>query len=164
MSTQELALGYLRKGWSIIPLPAGSKRAVIRWSAYMHQRPTEDDVVRWFGNGKSHNMAIITGRLSGVVILDADGDEGQRSLAGKELPRTPCVQTDRGTHYYFKHPGGSVRNFAGRLPGLDFRGDGGYAVLPPSIHPSGRAYEWLISPDDMPLAEMPAWLNELVAN
>ncbi len=57
------------------------------------------------------------------------------------VPLTPRCETGSGMHYYFKHPGGEVRNSAGRLgPGLDIRADGGYVVAPPSRHPNGRTY------------------------
>jgi hypothetical protein len=51
---------------------------------------------------------------------------------------------------------GTVR--ARLLPGLDIRGDGGYVVLPPSIHPSGRPYVWSVDSGDH-FAEAPAWLT-----
>ncbi|HLI78147.1 MAG TPA: bifunctional DNA primase/polymerase, partial [Acidobacteriaceae bacterium] len=70
-------------------------------------------------------------------------------------------RTGRGEHRYYRHPGREVRNFAGRVQGLDLRGDGGYVVAPPSLHPSGRRYEWALSPQDAPPSEMPAWLLEM---
>ncbi len=71
------------------------------------------------------------------------------------------AKTGGGRHLFFLHPGGTVKNSAGRLgPGLDVRGDGGYIVAPPSIHPSGRPYIWLPgrAPNETPLAAAPAWL------
>ena len=63
----------------------------------------------------------------------------------------------------FKHPGVEVRNSAGKLGrGLDIRGDGGYVVAPPSIHPNGKQYQWVVSPRDFPLADMPEWMVELL--
>ena len=54
-----------------------------------------------------------------------------------------------------------VRNSTGKIaPGLDIRGDGGYVVAPPSVHPSGRAYEWLDF--DAVIASAPAWLLQKV--
>lgn len=64
-------------------------------------------------------------------------------------------------HLYFAHPGGTIRNSASALgPGLDVRGDGGYVIAPPSVHPSGAAYRWgpvrtLAPPSD--------WLAEMLA-
>src|SRR5262249_36996229 len=63
---------------------------------------------------------------------------------------------------YFKLNGHAVRNSAGLLGlGLDVRGDGGYVLLPPSIHPSGRAYAWSVdSADEFAIA--PDWLYALL--
>ena len=70
-----------------------------------------------------------------------------------------------GRHLYFAHPGGLVRNRAGLAQGIDLRGDaergdGGYIVAPPSIHPSGTFYEWAPgrNPDEMALAPLSRWL------
>ena len=46
-------------------------------------------------------------------------------------------------HYIFNHAGSSLRNRINMAPGLDFRGDGGYIVVPPSLHISGNQYEWI---------------------
>ena len=48
-------------------------------------------------------------------------------------------------------------------PGIDVRGDGGYVLAPPSIHPTGRRYEWSVDCASS-LAEAPAWLLSLSAN
>jgi hypothetical protein len=63
-------------------------------------------------------------------------------------------------HYFFKHPGFQVRNFARKMPGLDLRGDGGCVVAPPSIHANGTQYTWEVGLDDAPIADMPEWLLE----
>lgn len=71
-----------------------------------------------------------------------------------------------GRHIYFEHPGRDVRNSAGKLGlGLDVRGDGGYVLLPGSVHrDTGRVYEWevLHHPDEVPLAPVPLWLLALM--
>ena len=97
-------------------------------------------------------------------MLDVDGEEGIESLRRLErqherLPHTASVVTPRGgQHFYFRHPGGEVRNSAGKLgAGLDIRADGGYVLAPPSAAANGRRYE----PDErVALAEMPEWLSE----
>src|SRR5690606_12283497 len=78
---------------------------------------------------------------------------------------TPTVATGNGMHLYFRHPGRPVSNFARRLPGLDFRGDGGYVMAPPPIHPSGRRYAWVegLSPWAVELAPLPDGRERLLA-
>ncbi len=61
-----------------------------------------------------------------------------------------------GWQQFFRHPGNvHIGNRAGLKPGLDVRGDGGYVIVPPSVHASGRRYEWKTAPSDLPLAPLP---------
>ena len=119
-------------------------------------------IEKWWSKWPTANLGVRTGGL--VIVLDVDGEAGALSIEGKVIPPTWTARTGRGQHIWFKHPGGTVRNFAHRLPGLDLRGDGGYVVVPPSVHVSGVGYVWLASPWDCDLAEAPAWLLELIAS
>jgi len=161
----EAALKYVRLGWNVIPLQPRDKKPLLpSWREWQTKKVTEDMVKTWWQKHSDANVGILTGAISGIVVLDVDGEAGRQSLAqiAKGLPPTPISNTGKGSHYIYKHPGFEVRNFAGKLPGLDFRGDGGYIVAPPSIHPSGRQYEWVISPEDVELAPVPGWLLALL--
>ena len=112
-------------------------------------------------------MAIVTGAVSSLVVLDVDplhgGDTsiGELERAHGRLPHTvEAITGGGGRHAYFSHPGGLVHNQVGLAPGLDLRGDGGFVVAPPSVHPSGRRYVWTPShrPEETPPAPMPSWL------
>jgi hypothetical protein len=117
---------------------------------------------------RNANTGIATGEGAGIVVLDVDprhgGDRALMELEAKhgELPLTPSSTTGGGgLHFFFKHPGGIIKNSVSKVgPGLDIRGAGGYVVAPPSIHISGQLYSWIIgrSPSDVPLALPPAWL------
>ena len=77
------------------------------------------------------------------------------------LPSTVESRTGGGgRHLYFEHPGYPVRNRTGIGQGIDLRGDGGYVVAPPSLHPSGEHYAWRsgCSPEERTLAPLPRWL------
>jgi Bifunctional DNA primase/polymerase, N-terminal/AAA domain/Primase C terminal 1 (PriCT-1) len=125
-------------------------------------------VMDWWTRAPGANVGIATGAISGVVVLDIDiSTGGSPSLAKLErtygrLPQTTKVLTGSGGfHYYFRHPGGTIRNSAGTLGnGIDVRADGGYVIAPPSIHKSNRSYQWLHSLDE--LADMPEWLLGLI--
>src|SRR2546429_659227 len=70
-----------------------------------------------------------------------------------------------GRHIFFAYPGLHVASTHGRLgPGLDIKADGGYVVGPPSVHLSGRRYEWEVSghPNDVAVAELPGWLLDQI--
>jgi len=114
-------------------------------------------------------VAIVTGRLSGLVVLDVDPRHGgDASLAAFEARHGPLPATVEsrtgggGRHFYFRHPGGRCPNRVGLEPGLDLRGDGGCIVAPPSIHPSGREYAWRArhGPGEQALADLPAMLRD----
>lgn len=106
-------------------------------------------ILNWdeiYGAGR-WNLAVATGAVSGVIVLDIDGETGMqtyRLLSGtRSLPETWIVVTPRGWHVYFKHPGFPVQNSAAKLgAGLDIRGDGGYVIVPPSQGAGGKRYRW----------------------
>jgi hypothetical protein len=113
------------------------------------------------------NIGIPTGASSHLWILDIDGDEGEASLCELEarhgaIPKTRSVVTSRGRHVWFAYPG-PVPSTAARIgPGLDTRGDGGYIIVPPSIHETGHRYAWRGDPWHE-LATAPQWLIDAVA-
>ncbi len=166
--TEQAALDYLARGWSVIPVREKAKRPAIAWKAYQSKCVTEKTLRGWFRRSPDFNVAIVTGALSGLVVLDVDprhdGDKGLRKLERQHgsLPRTlESVTGGGGRHYYFSHPGGEVRNRTGIEPGIDLRGDGGCIVAPPSIHPSGKRYRWVKghAPGQVKLAHLPNWLH-----
>lgn len=161
------ALQYLNRGWSVIPLRPQEKRPCIRWLEFQQRRAGVEEVRGWFQQWPAANVGIVTGIVSGLVVLDIDPKHGgEESLSRLErmhapLPRTVEAETGGGgRHLYFSHPGDSVQNRVGLFPGIDLRGDGGYIVAPPSLHVSGKPYQWasLRDPGNAPLAWMPDWL------
>lgn len=112
-------------------------------------------------------IGVATGRR--LLVLDVDPrNGGSESLAGLErrngsLP--PTVETSTGgggRHLYFHTFNGFRPSCATIAAGIDVKAEGGYVVAPPSLHPSGRRYEWVRSPTDARIAECPAWLAELL--
>ena len=102
-----------------------------------------DQIRAWWDLDPNFNVAIATGAVSKIFVVDVDGVDAERELQRLELPATVEAITARGRHLYFKHPNAPVRNTAGKIaPGIDTRGDGGYVLAPPSIHPSGALYRW----------------------
>lgn len=154
------AQAYLARGLSVIPLRPKDKRPLLSsWLVYQERLPTEAEILDWWTRWTEANIAIVTGVVSSIVVLDVDD---RKALTGKPISPTPTVQTGKGWHYYFQHPGHECPNFVAKQQGLDFRGDGGYVVAPPSIHPvSGKPYEWVIGLDT-PLAPVPDWLRPLI--
>ncbi len=118
------------------------------------------------GLGGGNSLTTISPSLPdriGVFVVDVDGLDAEAALRRLEaehgaLPPTVEVITARGRHIYFKWPQEPVRNSAGKIgPHIDVRGDGGYVLSPPSIHPSGRRYSWSVDSTSY-IAEAPGWL------
>jgi hypothetical protein len=128
-----------------------------------------DQIQRWWRRWPDANVGIVTGAVSGLVVLDVDPRKGGGDLLAAledvhgALPRTvESLTGGGGQHFYFRHPGASVpsRSIAS---GLDIKGDGGLVVSPPSGHVSGRVYVWEsgCAPSDVPLADLPGWLQAM---
>src|SRR5262249_17751940 len=75
------------------------------------------------------------------------------------LPATVETITANGRHLYFNHPAGTaICNSVGKIAaGIDTRGDNGYVLAPPSVHPSGKRYAWSVDSANK-IADAPAWL------
>lgn len=131
-----------------------------------------DQIEQWWDEMPEANIGVPTGQRSGVGVLDVDGPEGEDELGAlelehSELPETIRAATGKGEHVYFALPDDcEIGNSVGELgEGLDVRADGGYVVVPPSQHASGRRYEWLDgSPADGEPAPLPDWLHRLLTS
>jgi hypothetical protein len=113
----------------------------------------------WWAAG-AFNIGLPTGATSGIVVVDVDDDKGgsEHLAALLTVAPTRSAKTGNGFHYYFAAPATDLRSRVGFLPGVDLRAAGAYVVAPPSVHPSGRSYEWLST---APLAPFP---EELLAH
>lgn len=167
----QAALAYAARGWSVVPAEPRGKRPIVAWQEFQQRIASAEEIAAWFRHWPRANVAIVTGAVSRLVVLDIDSrHEGsasleQLALAHGPLPRTQEALTGGGgRHLYFTHPGGTVRNRVGLAAGIDLRGDGGCVVAPPSVHPSGRRYAWVEArgPHDALPAPMPRWLDEWV--
>jgi hypothetical protein len=161
--TEALALSQL--GWSLVPLKSRSKEPLIRWKPLQKRKLSEREIVELFEQNPDANLGVITGSISGLLVLDADAPDVVKHLS---IPETPIAETARGRHYYFHLPNAHIRSVAGIAEGLDIRADGGYVVSPPSTHPSGKRYEWIIPPRGLdPYGALPApppsWVMELLS-
>lgn len=146
-----------RWGFSVIPISAESKKACVKWKKYQTRRPTWDEIRSW----PAANVAVATGSLSGIAIIDCESREDAEWFWKTKGKTKTIVQSRRGFHFYFRHPGEHVKNQQ-RVEGrYDVRGDGGYALCPPSIHKAGR-YQFVSGFELVPVAGLPmfdlAWI------
>jgi hypothetical protein len=156
------ALALAGRGFYIFPCRPRDKRPATANGP--KDAITDPEIIRaWWRQHPDNNIAIATGPASGIFVVDVDGLDAEATLRRFEaeygaLPATVEVITARGRHVYFKWPQESVRNSAGKIgPHIDVRGDGGYVLSPPSIHPSGRRYSWSVDSASQ-IAEAPGWL------
>lgn len=143
------ALTYAARGWPV--LPADGKVPLTAHG--VKDASTDPTVVEgWWRRWPNANVAIACG-APGPQVLDVDDLDAARGVLGR-LARAPAVATARGRHFYFAgQDRGTVVLDYGEL-----RGQGSYVIAPPSVHPTGREYVWLLEPR----AALPA-VPELVA-
>lgn len=182
-SCLDYALDYAARGWHVFPVHTPRSdgcSCLAPWcdaigkhprTLHGHQDATTDPVqiTRWWTDAPDANVAIATGRKSGLTVLDIDprsgGDEGLQLLIADHgllpLDTPETITGGGGRHLFFSQPHGQEIR-CGRLgAGVDLKGDGGFVVALPSLHASGRTYEWEISSHyaDVELATVPAWIS-----
>lgn len=141
---------------SVTTDPAGN-RPKGSWEPFMQRVATEQEIERWIG-AKVESVAVIGGRISGgVEILDFDVPgfyEAWAELVGADAELLPVQRTGGGgTQLAWRCPNPEANSklawspdesaHTGRRIAIETRGEGGYALLPPSLHPSGRHYQLL---------------------
>lgn len=154
---------YLERGWSVIPIKPEGKRPAIAWKEYQERQPTEEEIEEWWTKWPDYDIALVTGAISGVVVVDCDNEDAEHAAFDAGMRSWIRAKTKRGVHLYFRHPRDGIRrgpragvNSRGadwpRIPGLDFRGDGSYALLPPSNN-----YKWDYDTNSLDYDDMPLW-------
>jgi hypothetical protein len=155
------ALTLVEHGLPVFPVKPRSKIPATL-DGFKSATVDPDQLRAWWGRWPDANIGVPTGAASGFVVLDVDARHGGVASFEKlrdqhRLPKTAQVLTGSGGFHYWFRCVGELRNSAGLLgDGLDVRGDGGYVVVPPSVHESGNPYEWLRELDQA--AEWPAAL------
>lgn len=178
----EVALAYAARAWPVFPCHTPTERGcschqdcgrrIGKHPRTQHglteATTTAAAIQRWWQQWPQANIGLVTGSLSGLVVLDVDpyagGDASLQALCAMYHPIPETVEQltgGGGVHYLFAHPGMPIPNDVGTLgPGLDVRGDGGYIIAPPSLHRSGQRYAWELAhhPEETLPAPLPDWL------
>lgn len=164
MSMMDAAIEYATKyGWAVFPVSRKTKKPLTPHGC----KDAKKDVgaIRsWWKRFPNANIGIATGTISNLIVIDEDLDEdegkdGYQAVRMWErengsLPESVRAITGRGgAHVYYRYTGNDILNRAGVLEGVDVRGEGGYVVAPPSIHPNGTEYQWEYAPDEIELAD-----------
>ena len=163
----QAAIEWARAGFAVFPCKPRGKEPLTKHGYKDATRDTAE-ARQWWGKWPDANIGLVTGRENEIAVIDVDGLEGEKRLALLEekfgkLPPTLRGKTGNGKHLIFSTPEDCGPVPCGAADGLDIRGDRGYVIAPPSVHPNGKAYEWdEQSPEDFALA--PPWLLDVARN
>lgn len=162
------ARAYASIGWPVLPLVPREKRPA-NDGGLTNASTDLNQIDTWWKRWPAANIGLRTGDIFDVLDLDSREavetlqkliliwqlEHGSENLSYKHSG--PMQGTGKGFHMLFAATG--ARNFANRYPGIDFRGQRGYIVAAPSIHPSGHRYQWI---RDGEPPEPPGWLHQML--
>lgn len=166
------AIEAAERGWSVVPLASrdaiGSLEPRVDVEPQTHHRATPDELRAWWRRWPGANAGVVTGMLSGVLVLEVDhrqgGDGSLVHLEAEFDPLPPTTEVRLGgweRQVWFRHDGPRV-NSGPVAAGLSVQADEGLVVLPPSVAPSGETYHWEIEhPPGGHLPLPPDWLSDL---
>jgi len=149
---------------SLIPIVPKGKKPLIEWKEFTERIATPEERAEWRKRWPDMNYGLVTGSVSGYIVLDFDKDKG-RALFSEHMVAGTCAVniTANGFHGLFAVESEPIGNSTGVVPGLDVRGEGGYIVIPPSVHPSGVKYRLQIPPWVLrPAPPLPDWFLVLL--
>ena len=169
-SMKEWALYYAELGLAVFPLAYRNKVPAIEGGCKA-ATTEKSKIERWWNQNPRYNIGIATGNKSnGLVVIDLDVDKNKgidgyevlRDWQNKhgELPETWQSITGRGGYHYFYKDTITHSNKVGLYEGVDIRGEGGYIVAPPSVHPNGNTYEWEQEPKEYEIAQVDDIVND----
>lgn len=130
------AQSYLGLGFSVIPVqtdPGRAKVAAVGWKPYQQRHATEAELRGWFLGQEYSGIAIVTGAVSGLIVLDFDDRHLYERFchAYPDLRQTYTVRTRRGHHLYYRIPE-NYRLCSRKGQGIDLQAEGSYVVAPPT--------------------------------
>ncbi|WP_256815808.1 bifunctional DNA primase/polymerase [Cytobacillus sp. Bac17] len=161
------ALELYKQG--LIPIPLQGKKPMLKhWPDRFLKTPLLKSQIVYgikekngFITYQDQNIGILTGKISNVVVIDID-DMKQLAYLRKhgKLLETWAARSSRGIHLYYSYK----KNIPSMklVDGVDILSDKKIVVAPPSIHPSGKQYNWLRSPNEVEKKELPTWLENLI--
>jgi hypothetical protein len=127
LGSKRLAFALHLRELGLNLLPLRDKVPQRKWKRLQTTRNTMTELVEWFFS-RSYEIGIITGELSGIVVVDCDAPEMAEKCSRSDVTQ----RTKRGLHLIYAHPGRTTKNRhkVGGLP-IDVRGDGGYVCAYP---------------------------------
>jgi hypothetical protein len=165
---ERAALELARRGYHVFPCRPHGKEPLTK-NGFHDATRDEGQILRWWDRWPDANIGVACGK-SGIVVVDIDAKHGadpREIIDTLSLENFPTVLTGeapepsaelpnslegvRGAHVIFR---GELPTAKTTIAGVEIRGDGAYIVVPPSVHPSGVAYDGELPPvASLPLAE-----------
>jgi len=152
------------------------KLPAVSWKSLQNELVPELTFERWYGPQGEHirrqNMGIITGKASNnVFVVDVDLHRNSDAASWwqyilDQAPNLTDLETvsqttgGGGKQYLFRAPADWTPPTFKTSIGVDIRGQGGFAVMPPSMHESGKPYKWDegFEPWSVDIADASPWL------
>lgn len=157
---------YIENGYSVMPIPFASKAASESWSKWQEARPTIEEAEQWVNTRRGYGIALITGSVSGIDVLDIDTDN---QLTHFIAPQSLMARKGRPgrMQYFFRH-NPKLRSMRDKERAIEYLSNGRYTMLPPSIHPDTlEPYEWCgeltlphTKPEELPIMEDLEWVKK----
>jgi hypothetical protein len=170
------ALAYARHGIPVLPVHPPAADGGCSCGREGCDRPGKHPLLRhgltdastdprliemWWARWPEANVGLRTGVVMDVADVDSvEGWHGLCHLLGGSMPAGPQARTGGGGWHFWFRPLG-YGNRVRLLPGVDWRGDGGYVVAPPSRHARGSEYAWIFGPGYL-LPVAPPALRDLI--
>ena len=135
----DFAKAYLDLGWSLIPIIPETKKPPIKWGEFQARRAGISEVEEWIN--KNWYLAVVTGDISGILIVDDDRVKNGLNEWGFDSPVVAKTQSN-GKHYYFKYDR-EIHSHTNTQLHIDLKAWHSYCLLPPF---KGRV--WVRNPSD----------------
>lgn len=160
------ALQYRELGFSVIPV-GKDKKPLIKWEPYQSETASPEQIKEWWTKHPDANIAIVTGSISNLAVIDIDTEEGMEAIQ-EFIPDslvTPTCTTPRGgQHLYFLCPDDKLTNNSKIVTGCDLRANGGIALAPPSVGANGNQYKWIVDLTNTEIQPLPRKYLEFIKN
>ncbi len=148
-------------GLRVFPMNIADGPPPVTWTKFKQHAATPNELAAW--DATELNVGVICGRPSDIVVLVVDDSVPDDMLPRFPIPATPWLQVGRERHFYLRMPtqsvGGSISIGPHRFVAF---ADASTVVGPGSVLPSGAVCDWVVSPADVPFAELPDyWIADL---
>lgn len=148
MNHLSYAKAYVQLGWYVFPIAERGKRPITE-NGFKDASIDENVIAAWWHRHPNANIGIDCGR-SNIAVIDIDGVEALErwNKVAEKIQQRRVLISDTGSgtgwHLIYRQPDDvKIKNTASKIAeGIDTRGDGGYIIVAPSIHPSGGMYRW----------------------